>query len=44
MGPIFMVQAVQEDRFALEDGTDRCVTSQKSEDLISSVVHMLIPS
>jgi hypothetical protein len=43
MGPIFMVQAVKEDYFALEDGTDRCVTSQKRDDLISSIVHMLYP-
>ena len=41
MGSIFMVQAVKEDCFALEDGTDRCVTSRKREDLISSIVHML---
>jgi len=34
MGPIFMVQAIKEDCFTLEDGTDRCVTYQKSEDLI----------
>ena len=43
MGLTFMVQAVKEDYFALEDGIDRCVTSQKTEDLISSIVHMLYP-
>jgi hypothetical protein len=41
MGSIFMVQAVKEDCFALEEWTDRCVTSQKNEDLISNIVHVL---
>jgi hypothetical protein len=42
MGPIFVVQAVTEDCLNDEDGTDRCVTSQKSEDLISIFFHMFI--
>jgi len=41
MGPIIMVQAVKEVCFAFEDETDRCVTSKRSEDLISSIVHIL---